>query len=283
MTSLGYQLYVLHDDSVESTTSWNPENASTKDLKAYWSLILREKYQTVQTRSVLPRRKVPNFDAGWHIDKLPQHIPKPVIVELKSIMGLKTQQEIDEWHEFCSVQDDPAIKHMWLATRKPALTCHFLPQFSRQWSQERDNIKAQELTLLECDGMIQKRWNGNAEHKKLAAQRKIWVAPTPEANLSEFHCASGGTHFIDGRVNDEAIVFRVSRRLHHQKRENVLFPRRTITQHLHNGYHASQQSYRRQHLHKSGRFGPSDFSAATLQPRGSIIKYRFVGLPKQKK
>ncbi|KAJ6596260.1 hypothetical protein DFH09DRAFT_1072309 [Mycena vulgaris] len=38
-------LYVLHDDSVESTTSWNPENASTKDLKAYWSLILREKYQ----------------------------------------------------------------------------------------------------------------------------------------------------------------------------------------------------------------------------------------------
>ncbi|KAJ6565037.1 hypothetical protein DFH09DRAFT_1082148 [Mycena vulgaris] len=155
MTSLGYQLYVLHDDSVESTASWNPENASTEDLKAYRSLILREKYQTVRTRSVLPRRKVPNFDAGWHIDKLPQHIPKPVIMGLKSIMGLKTQQEIDEWHEFCSAQDDPVIKN---------------------WSQERDNIKAQELTLLECDGMIQKRWNGNAEHKKLAAQRKIWVA-----------------------------------------------------------------------------------------------------------
>ncbi|KAF7364508.1 hypothetical protein MVEN_00319500 [Mycena venus] len=35
MTSLGYQLYVLQDDSVESTTSLNPEDASTKDLKAY--------------------------------------------------------------------------------------------------------------------------------------------------------------------------------------------------------------------------------------------------------
>ncbi|KAJ7216253.1 hypothetical protein C8J57DRAFT_1255339 [Mycena rebaudengoi] len=46
MTSLGYQLYVLHDDSVESTASWNLEDASTKDLKAYRSLILTEKYQT---------------------------------------------------------------------------------------------------------------------------------------------------------------------------------------------------------------------------------------------
>ncbi|KAJ7210231.1 hypothetical protein C8J57DRAFT_1540030 [Mycena rebaudengoi] len=46
MTSLGYQLYVLQDDSVESTVSWNPEAVSTKDLKAYRSLILTEKYQT---------------------------------------------------------------------------------------------------------------------------------------------------------------------------------------------------------------------------------------------
>ncbi|KAJ7354257.1 hypothetical protein DFH08DRAFT_804176 [Mycena albidolilacea] len=46
MTSLGYQLYVLHNDSVESAASWNPEDASTKDLKAYRSLILSEKYQT---------------------------------------------------------------------------------------------------------------------------------------------------------------------------------------------------------------------------------------------
>ena len=39
MTSLGYQLYVLHDDSVESAVGWNPEDASTKDLKAYRTLV----------------------------------------------------------------------------------------------------------------------------------------------------------------------------------------------------------------------------------------------------
>ncbi|KAJ7696379.1 hypothetical protein B0H14DRAFT_3657792 [Mycena olivaceomarginata] len=68
------------------------------------------------------------------------------------------------------------VKKRRVATRKPALTSHFLPQFSSQWSQECDNIKAQELTLLERDGMIQKRWNGNPERKKLVAQRKIWAA-----------------------------------------------------------------------------------------------------------
>ncbi|KAJ7259323.1 hypothetical protein C8J57DRAFT_1233688 [Mycena rebaudengoi] len=90
-----------------------------------------------------------------HIDELPQHIPKPVIVRLKLVMGLDTQEEIDEWHEFCGAQADPEIKN---------------------WSQECDNIKAQDLILLERDGMIQKRWNGNAEREKLAAQRKIRAA-----------------------------------------------------------------------------------------------------------
>ncbi|KAK6981621.1 hypothetical protein R3P38DRAFT_2664122 [Favolaschia claudopus] len=33
-----------------------------------------------------------------HIDELPDHIPQSVIKRLKSIMGLKTQAEIDEWH-----------------------------------------------------------------------------------------------------------------------------------------------------------------------------------------
>ncbi|KAF8198855.1 hypothetical protein K438DRAFT_2115658, partial [Mycena galopus ATCC 62051] len=46
MTSLGYQLYVLQDDSVESTASWNPEDASSKDLKAYRSLVSHSLYQT---------------------------------------------------------------------------------------------------------------------------------------------------------------------------------------------------------------------------------------------
>ncbi|KAJ7210230.1 hypothetical protein C8J57DRAFT_1540028 [Mycena rebaudengoi] len=149
-----------------------------------------------------------------HIDELPQHIPKPVIVRLKSVMGLDTQEEIDEWHEFCGAQADPEIKN-WYAHKianpwiLPSIN-KFLSQISGEdWditpnhsnyvesahaarnaetgihmplltailkSQECDNIKAQDLVLLERDGMIQKRWNGNAEREKLAAQRKIRAA-----------------------------------------------------------------------------------------------------------
>jgi hypothetical protein len=39
---------------------------------------------------------------GRHIDELPQHIPKSTISQLKSIMGLKTSEEIDKWHAFCA-------------------------------------------------------------------------------------------------------------------------------------------------------------------------------------
>ncbi|KAJ7237946.1 hypothetical protein C8J57DRAFT_1566399 [Mycena rebaudengoi] len=149
-----------------------------------------------------------------HIDELPQHIPKPVIVRLKSVMGLDTQEEIDEWHEFCGAQADPEIKN-WYAHKVanpwilPSIN-KFLSQISGEdWditpnhsnyvesahaarnaetgihmplltailkSQECNNIKAQDLILLERDGMIQKRWNGNAEREKLAAQRKIRAA-----------------------------------------------------------------------------------------------------------
>ncbi|KAJ7851756.1 hypothetical protein B0H13DRAFT_2359851 [Mycena leptocephala] len=35
ITSLGYQLYLLQDDTVVSTSSYNPEDASTKELRAY--------------------------------------------------------------------------------------------------------------------------------------------------------------------------------------------------------------------------------------------------------
>ncbi|KAJ7131394.1 hypothetical protein C8R44DRAFT_731625 [Mycena epipterygia] len=38
------------------------------------------------------------------------HIPRSVIKRLKSILGLLTQEEIDEWHQFCAAQTDPAIK-----------------------------------------------------------------------------------------------------------------------------------------------------------------------------
>jgi hypothetical protein len=40
ITSLGYQLYVLHDDSAVSVTRWTPDDVSAKELKAYRSHVL---------------------------------------------------------------------------------------------------------------------------------------------------------------------------------------------------------------------------------------------------
>ncbi|KAJ6624576.1 hypothetical protein B0H10DRAFT_1643236, partial [Mycena sp. CBHHK59/15] len=53
----------------------------------------------------------PHFDR--HIDELPMHIPRSVIKRLKSILDLSTQEEIDEWHEFCAARADPAIKNWY--------------------------------------------------------------------------------------------------------------------------------------------------------------------------
>ncbi|KAJ7196013.1 hypothetical protein B0H12DRAFT_1245429 [Mycena haematopus] len=46
MTSSGYQLHVLHEDLVASTPRLAPEDASTKQLKAFRNYILGEEYQT---------------------------------------------------------------------------------------------------------------------------------------------------------------------------------------------------------------------------------------------
>ncbi|KAJ6601583.1 hypothetical protein B0H10DRAFT_2196215 [Mycena sp. CBHHK59/15] len=80
-----------------------------------------------------------------HIEELPQNIPKYVIAHLKSILGLKPKEEIDNWHAFCASQEDPAIK-------------------------------SQELVLMEHDGVTPNRWNGSAQCEKLSGQRKKWEA-----------------------------------------------------------------------------------------------------------
>lgn len=48
-----------------------------------------------------------SVECGYHIlnrniDKLPKHIPQDVIHRLKSIFGLNTQEEINQWHDFCA-------------------------------------------------------------------------------------------------------------------------------------------------------------------------------------
>ncbi|KAJ7231976.1 hypothetical protein C8J57DRAFT_1533365 [Mycena rebaudengoi] len=44
ISSLGYQLYLLHDDFVTSSTRWRPEDASMKQLIAYQTYILADEY-----------------------------------------------------------------------------------------------------------------------------------------------------------------------------------------------------------------------------------------------
>ncbi|KAJ7321687.1 hypothetical protein DFH08DRAFT_818550 [Mycena albidolilacea] len=49
-----------------------------------------------------------------HIDELGPQISQPIISRLRSIMGLQTQAEIDEWHQFCKEQTELAITN-WYA------------------------------------------------------------------------------------------------------------------------------------------------------------------------
>ncbi|KAJ6610290.1 hypothetical protein B0H10DRAFT_2193488 [Mycena sp. CBHHK59/15] len=85
-----------------------------------------------------------------HIEELPQNIPKYVIAHLKSILGLKTKEEIDNWHTFCASQEDPTIK------------CEYQVKF--------------ELALMEHDGVTPNRWNGSAQREKLSGQHQTWEA-----------------------------------------------------------------------------------------------------------
>ncbi|KAF8180260.1 hypothetical protein K438DRAFT_2171820 [Mycena galopus ATCC 62051] len=85
MTSLGYQLYVLQDDSVESTASWNPEDASSKDLKAYRNLG-PDPDPVVESQPLFlrePAHQFPFMDLRW----MPSHLP-PVPVPRFPLMNL---------------------------------------------------------------------------------------------------------------------------------------------------------------------------------------------------
>ncbi|KAJ7824717.1 hypothetical protein B0H14DRAFT_2596999 [Mycena olivaceomarginata] len=171
--------------------------------------------QTSDPLELLPNSlKTCSLHFERHIEELPQNIPKYVVARLKSILGLKTQEEIDNWHAFCTSQEDPAIKN-WYAHKLanpwilPSIN-KFLSKISPEnWditpnhsnyvesahaarnaetsthlplltailkAQERDNIKAQELALMERDGVMPNRWNGSAQREKLSAQRQKWGA-----------------------------------------------------------------------------------------------------------
>ncbi|KAK7024854.1 hypothetical protein R3P38DRAFT_3193769 [Favolaschia claudopus] len=151
-----------------------------------------------------------------HIDELPDHIPQSTIKRLKSIMGLKTQAEIDEWHQDVDkfAENEITIKHwkeqkdrnswMWGAINKfmskiapedhditpnhsnlvetahaarNAETGIHLPLLEAiLQAQERDNIKVRELAAIDRNGVMPKRWNGAGARERHAAQRRNWAA-----------------------------------------------------------------------------------------------------------
>ncbi|KAJ7440049.1 hypothetical protein FB451DRAFT_1191835 [Mycena latifolia] len=159
------------------------------------------------------RRTAQELPQDLHIDELPVHIPKSTIARLKSIMGLSTQTEIDEWHEFCTQQTDEKIKYWYahklanpwvlpsvnkfLSNIKPAdwditpnhsnyvETAHAARNAETSvgvglltailQAQERDNIKAKEMARIELDAVMPHRWNGSFEREKLSVQRKVWT------------------------------------------------------------------------------------------------------------
>ncbi|KAJ7302804.1 hypothetical protein DFH08DRAFT_759287 [Mycena albidolilacea] len=156
--------------------------------------------------------EISNIYTRNHIDELGPHIPQPVISRLRSIMGLQTQVEIDEWHQFCTEQTEPAIAN-WYAHK--LANPWILPSINKFLSRitpgdrditpnhsnyvetahagrnaetsvgvglltailqakERDNIKARELAQILHEGVMGNRWNGSAEREKLSSQCKTW-------------------------------------------------------------------------------------------------------------
>ncbi|KAJ6629794.1 hypothetical protein B0H10DRAFT_2184143 [Mycena sp. CBHHK59/15] len=147
-----------------------------------------------------------------HIDELPNEIPRPVIARLKSIMGLDSQESIDEWHAFVASRPEPAIQN-WYAHKLanpwvlPSVN-RFLSKISNEnWditpnhsnyvetahagrnaetstsvglltailqARERDNIRAAELAQINRTGLMHNRWNGIGERERLSAQCKGW-------------------------------------------------------------------------------------------------------------
>ncbi|KIJ93662.1 hypothetical protein K443DRAFT_134976 [Laccaria amethystina LaAM-08-1] len=147
-----------------------------------------------------------------NIDKLPATVPRETIIHLKGFMGLQSDREIQEWHEFCrnspekSVRDwhQQKINNPWLL---PSLNA-FLSKMDRtSWNlmpnhsnlvegghsgtnnvtsigkeigeaitsaRELDDKIADELEAMERNDVLPKRWNGPSEREHLNTQRRAW-------------------------------------------------------------------------------------------------------------
>ncbi|KAJ6546586.1 hypothetical protein B0H10DRAFT_1969617 [Mycena sp. CBHHK59/15] len=125
-----------------------------------------------------------------HIEELPQNIPKYVIAHLKSILGSKPRKKSTTGtHSALLRRTHNQIQDLY-ATNSPIPGFSPRPISSSQnllrelditpnhsnYIEKRDNIKAQELVLMEHDGVTPNRWNGSAQREKLSGQHQKWEA-----------------------------------------------------------------------------------------------------------
>ncbi|KAJ6487476.1 hypothetical protein C8R47DRAFT_1127593 [Mycena vitilis] len=150
-----------------------------------------------------------------HIDELSRsNVPPDVIVRLKSILGLNSQEEIDAWHAFCEGQANPKVKQWYLQKQRnpwylPSVNAH-LSRISRDdWNitprttniaetshastnadtstslpllpailatQQRDKDEIDEIHQIARAGIMRKRWNGPSQREHLSEQRAGWTA-----------------------------------------------------------------------------------------------------------
>ncbi|CAK5283218.1 unnamed protein product, partial [Mycena citricolor] len=147
-----------------------------------------------------------------HINELPKSIPVSVIGRVKSIMTLKTPEDIVHWHSDMAAQTDPDL-HNWYehkrrnplvlrainqslsnipaevwnttpdntnyvesahATRNAETSTRLTPLRAVEAAEERDKLRAAELVQIEQEGIGRKRNNTLFNREKLALQRQSW-------------------------------------------------------------------------------------------------------------
>ncbi|KAJ6536252.1 hypothetical protein B0H19DRAFT_1271039 [Mycena capillaripes] len=190
MTACGYRLWQEHDPTKRLDRSFHPDNALLKELRGYRNQFTFN--DELSKSNVLPN----------------------VIIRLKSILGLDSQEEIDAWHAFCAGQTHPKVQQWYLQKQRnpwylPSVNAHLSKVSRDDWNitprttniaetshastnadtstslpllpailatQERDRDDIDEIHQIARDGIRRKRWNGPSERERLAEQRAGWSA-----------------------------------------------------------------------------------------------------------
>ncbi|KAF8951490.1 hypothetical protein BDZ97DRAFT_1909987 [Flammula alnicola] len=146
------------------------------------------------------------------VKTLSSTVPRDTIERLKGFVGLKTEEEIVEWHNFCHNSPDKSVRdwnqqkmnYAWLL---PSLNRFLSKMDNKSWdmtpihsnlvegghsgtnavtsigqeigeavnsARDLDEKVVNELEAMEKNGVLPKRWNGPNEREHLSEQRRAW-------------------------------------------------------------------------------------------------------------